>query len=448
MSFAKQLREKRDARVAESQSIIATAEADKRELTTEEDTRIGAILDEVRSLDAQITNAEEVEKRAAEAAEARKPIENEVRGGAFVKTEARTYRPDSGHDFIADAFRAQVRNDFEARERIARHQQEEAVERRAVGTSAFAGLVVPQYLVDLVAPYARAGRPFLDAATVGHGLPGEGMNIYISRITTGSSTAVQSSENSSVSETNMDDTLLTVPVITVAGQQTVSRQSLERGTNIEQIVTGDLVRAWHTSLDAQAIYGSGSSGQAKGIYTTLDGGSNEITYTDASPTVAELYPKLADAIQRVQTNTFQQPTHWVMAPRRLAWFLAALDSQNRPLVVPTANGPMNASGVGNGAFQYANSGYSLMGLPIITDGNVQTTLGSGTNEDVIYCVNGMESHLWEAAGSPLMLNFEQPNAASLGVLIVVYGYAAYTAERYGAVGHSMITGTGLAAPSF
>lgn len=448
MSFAKQLREKRDARINESQNIIATAEADKRELTTEEDTRIGAILDEVRSLDTQITNAEEVEKRAAEAAEARKPIENEVRGGAVVRNEARTYRPNGENDFIADAFRAQILGSYEARERIARHQQEEAVERRAVGTSAFSGLVVPQYLVDLVAPYARAGRPFLDGATVGHGLPDEGMTIYISRITTGSSTAVQSSENSAVSETNMDDTLLSVPVITVAGQQTVSRQSLERGTNIEQIVMGDLVRAWHTSLDSQAILGSGSSGQAKGIYTTLDGGANEITYTDASPTVAELYPKLADAIQRVQAATFQQPTHWVMAPRRLAWFLSSLDSQNRPLVVPTANGPMNALSTGDGAVRYANSGYSLMGLPIITDGNVQLTLGSGTNEDVIYCVNGMESHLWEAPGHPMMLNFEQPNAASLGVLIVVYGYAAYTAERYGAVGHSMITGTGLAAPSF
>lgn len=448
MSFAKQLREKRDARINESQNIIATAEADKRELTTEEDTRIGAILDEVRSLDTQITNAEEVEKRAAEAAEARKPIENEVRGGAVVRNEARTYRQNGENDFIADAFRAQILGSYEARERIARHQQEEAVERRAVGTSAFSGLVVPQYLVDLVAPFARAGRPFLDGATVGHGLPDEGMTIFISRITTGASTAVQASENANVSETNMDDTLLSVPVITVAGQQTVSRQSLERGTNIEQIVMGDLVRAWHTSLDSQAILGSGSSGQAKGIYTVLDGGANEITYTDASPTVAELYPKLADAIQRVQAATFQQPTHWVMAPRRLAWFLSSLDSQNRPLVVPTANGPMNALSTGDGAVRYANSGYSLMGLPIITDGNVQLTLGSGTNEDVIYCVNGMESHLWEAPGHPMMLNFEQPNAASLGVLIVVYGYAAYTAERYGAVGHSMITGTGLAAPSF
>lgn len=448
MSLSIRLTEQRDARIQESEQLIATAEAEARDLTTEEDQKIVAILDEVRGLDTKIANALEVEKRSAEAAEARKNIDSEVRGGAKVKREARTYRPDGDHDFIADAFRAQVLNSFDARERIARHQNEEAIERRAVGTGAFTGLVVPQYLVDLVAPFARAGRPFLDAATTGHGLPAEGMTLYISRITTGSSTAVQTSENSSVSETNMDDTLLSVPVITVAGQQTASRQSLERGTNIEQIIMGDLVRAWHTSLDAQAIYGSGSSGQAKGIYTTLDGGANEIAYTDASPTVAELYPKLADAIQRVQTNTFQQPTHWLMHPRRLAFFMAGLDSQNRPLVVPQANVPMNAAGIGEGSFRYANSGYSMLGLPIITDGNVQTNLGAGTNEDVIYCVNGNESHLWEATGHPMMLNFEQPNAASLGVLIVVYGYAAYTGERYGAVGHSMITGTGLVTPTF
>ena len=448
MAFSKQLREKRDSRLSESSSIIANAENENRELSNEEDSRIAAILDEVRVLDSQIASAEEVEKRNLEAAEARKPIDSEVRGGAIVKNEARTYRHNGDNDFIADAFCAQILGSFDARERIARHQQEEAIERRAVGTSAFAGLVVPQYLVDLVAPAARAGRPFLDGGTMGHSLPDSGMTIFISRITTGSSAAVQASENSAVSETNMDDTLLSVPVITVAGQQSVSRQSLERGTNIEEIVMGDLVRAWHTSLDSQAIVGSGSSGQAKGIYTTLDGGANEITYTDADPTVAELYPKLADAIQRVQAATFQQPTHWLMAPRRLAFFLKALDSQNRPLVVPTANNPTNAMSTGDGAVRYANSGYSLLGLPIITDGNVQLTLGAGSNEDVIFCVNQMESHLWEAAGHPMMLNFEQPNAASLNVLIVVYGYAAYTAERYGAVGHSMITGTGLVAPTF
>jgi HK97 family phage major capsid protein len=288
----------------------------------------------------------------------------------------------------------------------------------------------------------------LDNATTPHPLPVDGMNLYISRITTGASAAVQSSENSGVSETNIDDTLLTIPVITVAGQQTVSRQSLERGTNIEQIVMGDLVKAWHTALDAQAISGSGSSGQAKGIYTVLTGGSNEISYTDASPTVAELYPKLADAIQRVQTSTFMQPTHWLMHPRRLAFLQAAVDSSNRPLVVPMANGPMNAVSTGAGAFTYANSGYSLMGLPVITDSNVQTNLGAGTNQDVIYCVNGGEAHLWETTGAPMSLTFDQPNAASLGVLMVIYGYASFSAERYGAVGHSMITGTGLVAPSF
>jgi hypothetical protein len=39
-----------------------------------------------------------------------------------------------------------VLGDFDARERISRHQQEEKIEKRDVGTGAFAGLVVPQFL--------------------------------------------------------------------------------------------------------------------------------------------------------------------------------------------------------------------------------------------------------------------------------------------------------------
>jgi hypothetical protein len=48
----------------------------------------------------------------------------------------------------------------------------------------------------------------------------------------------------------MDDTKLDVSVVTVAGQQNVSRQALERGTNIDSLVMADLVSAYHTNLDS------------------------------------------------------------------------------------------------------------------------------------------------------------------------------------------------------
>jgi hypothetical protein len=108
---------------------------------------------------------------------------------------------------------------------------------------------------------------------------------------------------------------------------------------------------------------------------------------------------------------------------------------------------MNAMATGAGQAFYGNSGYSLMGLPIVADANITTTGGAGTNEDQIYCVNANELHLWEQPGSPFALNFDATGAGSLTIKSVVYGYSAFTAGRYpGAV--SRILGTGLVAPTF
>jgi hypothetical protein len=134
-----------------------------------------------------------------------------------------------------------------------------------------------------------------------------------------------------------------------------------------------------------------------------------------------------------------------MHPRRLAFLLAGVDGSNRPLVVPSANGPMNSVATGAGTAQYGNSGYSLLGLPIIADASVQTTLS--TDQDEIYLVDSREMHLFEQPGSPFSLRFEATGASSLTVKTVVYGYAAFTAERY-PLAASIISGTGLAAPSF
>ena len=175
-------------------------------------------------------------------------------------------------------------------------------------------------------------------------------------------------------------------------------------------------------------------------------GKNNITYTDATPSVEDLYPKLADAYQQIQTGVFMNPTHWIMHPRRLAFLLAAVDSSKRPLVVPALNGPMNAVATGAGAVGYGNSGYTLMGLPIIADANVIVAAGAGT-EDEIYCVTAPELHLWEQAGSPFALSFDATGAGSLTVKSLVYGYSAFSAGRYpGSV--SKISGTGLIAPTF
>jgi hypothetical protein len=139
MTFSATLIEKRDASLAKAEAIVTAATADARELTVEEDADITASLAEVRSLDEQIEKHTELEKRSAEAAELRKEKKFDVAvGGTVVKSEARTYSPQAETSFIADAFAAQFNNDYSAQQRLARHTNEEKIERRDVTSANFA----------------------------------------------------------------------------------------------------------------------------------------------------------------------------------------------------------------------------------------------------------------------------------------------------------------------
>ena len=425
--------EARDAKAAELDAFANTLDSEERSATPDEDALVTVALDELRSLrddvDAKQARVSELEQVEAQ----RSAIPRQAVGQARVGAEERTYHPGNAGErsFFADAYHAKS-GDSAASERIARH----SAEMRDVGTGAFGALVVPQYLVDLYAPLARAGRPMANAVR-NLPLPDAGMTLNIPRITTGSTTALQSSENAAVDETNVDETTLQVSVRTFAGQQDVSRQSLERGEMIDQIVFGDLVSAYATTLDSHII-----SHATDGVLATSS--INAVTYTDASPTVAELFPKLADAIQQVNANRYMPATAIFMHPRRWGWFTAAVDGQSRPLVVPTA--PQNPIGVGQAA-EYGQVVGELLGLPVITDANIPTNLGTGTDEDRIIVAKADDLLLMEQSGAPRELRFEETAGGNLTTKLVVYGYAAFTAGRF-PKSVSVISGTGLVAPTF
>ena len=365
---------------------------------------------------------------------------------ARVGAEARTYTPESdprGKTFLRDVA-GSVLNNWAARDRIERHMREEQVERgsmleRAAGTGAFTGLVVPQYLTDLVAPAAAAARPFANICNI-HDLPASGTTVNISRITTATSAAAQSAENAAVSETNIDDTLLTETMFTVAGQQTLSRQAIDRGTGTEEITLDDLFRRYHTALDGKLL---------NDATTGLTNVAQSVAYTDASPTAAELWPKLLNAQANLESVMLDQGTgdlYAIMHSRRWAWLQSQVGSSwpfvNQP-GIPSQQGGVNyATGYGAGV-----RGILPNGIKVVVDNNIATNLGVGTNEDEIYVVNAAELHLWEDSSAPMFIRAEQPSAASLGVLLVVYGYAAYSFRRY-TNGHQKIAGTGLVSPTF
>ncbi|MCY0943541.1 phage major capsid protein [Streptomyces antarcticus] len=446
---------------AEVELILNKAQQDGRSnLEADEDSRIAELFlardqakTDIVGIENKLANAnkikaEEMERqeqqRTSEPTQTRKPSYDQV---ARVGREERTYRKEAdphGKQFLLDVSRQFLYGDVEAVSRLSRHMQEERVERaqylqRATNTGAFTGLVVPQYLTDLYAPATAALRPFADICNR-HPLPESGMSVNISRITTASSAALQAAENDAVSETDMDDTLLTIPIRTAAGQQTVSRQAIDRGQGIEDVTMQDLFNRVHTVLDNTLI------NQAT---TGLSAVAQATAYTDASPSGAELYPKILSSAAGVEAAMLAmgRPTHAVMHSRRWYW-LSSQMSSTWPMI--NWNGiPPQSVGQGNPASSYGSGPRGVLpcGLEVIVDNNIGTGLGAGTNEDEVFVVPAMECHLWEDQEAPLMIRAEQTKAATLGVLLVAYKYFAYTFGRYPNA-MQKISGSGLVTPTF
>jgi hypothetical protein len=267
------------------------------------------------------------------------------------------------------------------------------------------------------------------------------MTINISRITTASGVAVQATENTAVQNTDMDDTLLTENVQTAAGQQTLSRQAIDRATGVEDIVMDDLFRRYATTLDNTLV------NQAT---TGLDAVASTQTFTQATPTTPQVYGQMVQAQSSVEGTLlgFAQPNIAVMSPRRWYNMLAAV-GPNWPMInTPSSGVPVQAAAINeNQRYGASVRGVMANGLAVVVDNNVLTNFGTGTNQDRIYVTAAEECHLWEDPNAPVFIRAEQPAVASLGVLFVLYGYFAYTLRRFtGSV--IKVDGTGLGPPAF
>lgn len=308
---------KRDACQAELDAIVDAAEAEARDLNDDEAAKFAAAKaaivvadDEIRDLRAREADLADVEARKAAAAAVR-PASVPV-GGAVVRSEERTYHGGNAQDrsFFADAFNAQFASDPQAQQRIQRHMQEIAVERRDVTTGTFNGLVPPVYLLDQAAELARAMRPFADVLP-SEPLPPNGMTMFVTRITTGTDAGVQPSENTGATEQDMVTTDFTIPVVTILGQQDLSRQALERSSILDSMVMRDLMGAYAVRLDAQMFNGTGANGQHRGVLNVA--GTNTVTFASTSATT--FLAKIAEAITAVNTARFAPATVIVMHPR-------------------------------------------------------------------------------------------------------------------------------------
>lgn len=341
--------------------------------------------------------------------------------------------------YLVDLYRGQVLHDPAALQRLGEHGDTVPRELRDASTANVAGFVPPAYLTGLFAEAAKAGRPTANLCTSAP-LPASGLTVNMGRITTATTIAAQNGENTAVSNTDPDDTLITANVRTYAGYADLSRQAVERGELVDQVVMADLATSYNAALNSAIVNGDGNNGTHLGIRNVV--GINTTTYTDGTPTVGELMPKIADAVGKVMSQRYTGPTGIVVHPRLWAWMLGQTDADGRPLVVPSGAGPNNAAGIA-GAPQYNGTAGYLFGVPVTLDGTLPTNLGAGTNETCIVVADFRDLFLFEDnGGAPQQIRVDQVLADQLGLRFVAYGYSAFAGNRQPSA-ISVVTGTGL-----
>jgi HK97 family phage major capsid protein len=306
---------------------------------------------------------------------------------------------------------------------------------RVDGSGGYA--VPPVWLMNQYIELARPGRAFANLVQR-QPLPGGTDSINIPKVLTGTATAVQTADNTPVVDVDLTDTFINAPVRTISGQQGVAIQLLDQSPiAFDDLVFRDLIADYASQLDKQCLYGSGVNGQVLGVGLTPNIGSITVSTVD----IQGVYSAIANAIQLVHTTRFQPPEVVVMHPRRWGWFLALLDNQQRPLFLPDANRPYNAAGILEEVASQQVVG-SIQGLPVVTDPNIATNSGAGT-EDVVYVMRASDVVLWESGIRARVL--PETKAQNLTVLLQLFGYVAFSAGRYP---QSIVEITGLVSPSW
>jgi HK97 family phage major capsid protein len=295
--------------------------------------------------------------------------------------------------------------------------------------------VPPLWLIDEYVDLLRNGRTVPDMCDT-RPLPPGTDTVMLPKIATGTATGVQTADAAAVTSQDLTDTSISAPVKTIAGQQDIALQLFEQSpTNFDDVVFADLSADYQEKLSAQVLSGTGASGQVSGILPMA--GINAVTYTDATPTLPEMLPPIAQAISQAVKNGKKPADGIALHPSLWYWFVSQLDTAGRPLV-DLGNG-MNSLIV-HDAEAVAGRAGSIGNVPIYVDLNMPTNLGAGTNESRIIAGAFKQAYLWEGA-----LRFrvmQEVLSGTLQVRLQLYNYVAFMPNRRPAA-ISVVSGTGL-----
>lgn len=439
----KELREELDGSLVAFKAAGKAIDDAPEDVTKEDLDALVATFDEAEETYKAADHAVELFKRTAEAQKLTAPVaddpEDPANPDVHVVGEPLTYELHGPHSFFRDMYARDFKHDPAAEARLQRHMKELEVEGKLKfdlsSTDAAGGyLVSPVYLNDEFVRYLHATR--VVANTIGYRqLPPNTDSINIPTMDGTTTVAVQA-DNGAVSETDATFNTIAADVKTIAGMQDVSQQLVDRSVpGIDEVIFADLAGNYGVKFDTDVINSSTSNN--KGLLQVS--GINSVTYTDASATLPELYPKIAKAIELIHENIFMPADAIFMHPRRWAWCLAALDGSSRPLITPYA--PQNAAGAHGGVVPEGAVG-NIQGLDVYVDANIPSTLGAGTDEDRIIVCRTAELFIWEEGAGPFLETFRDVGSGTLTVRFRLHNYYAQLhARRPKAI--SVISGTGL-----
>jgi hypothetical protein len=216
------------------------------------------------------------------------------------------------------------------------YARESLVEKRAITRVDGTGgeFVPPLWLLEEYAGLARAGRPF--ATRPQDPAAGRTDSINIPRITTGSLTGSRPPTTPPSPRRTWSPRRSPRRCARSPARKTRAAAARPVADRLRPDRLRDLIADYNMQLDAPDLSGSGAAGQLLGILNVAPA-INAVTYTDATPTVPELWPKLADALNQASNNRKIVPTHY--------WMHGAAGSGQRrsstrePAVLHPSNGP-------------------------------------------------------------------------------------------------------------
>jgi len=440
-------------------ALIDTAAAEKRSFTDAEEASYNDLGEKRAKLEAQVPplvervqDLETIERNRQTDAETRALTGETSPTGTTEVEDAPIYVPNGGNgqSYFRDLGNTLLRGDAAAMERLTRNSRM-TLESRALGNTNAAGgsggeFAPPAWLLDQWVNIIRKGRVTPDLYEK-MDIPAGHSSLSIPKITGGTTTALQTTQNTALSQTDMTTSYIQASWATVGGKQIVSQQLLDQtGVNFDQIILRDLAADYAQQVGALAFTGTGTG---TGTNSVVNGLSNAtigtaVTWTQASPTAQLFYSQAANLLQQFLVKRLQNPTCWIMSPRRWYWLVAAVDSSGRPLV--TVEGPaFNQLAAQDGAPAAFGRVGSMLGVPVYIDPQVPTNLGAGTNQDILYLIKQDDLILLES--TPRSEVFRETYADSVGVLFRLYCYIGTVLNRH-TESLGTLSGTGMVAPTF